>query len=64
MSEKPDLTIENGKVFIMGSMGYGFYEFTNNDYTYICDVDSDEDNLIVKKQNEIILSQRAKNLKR
>jgi hypothetical protein len=65
MSEKPDLILTNGEVFMDGSGGNHHFEFKNGIYKYECFIwrlrgsDTSPANLIVYKNEDEILSQDA-----
>lgn len=65
MSEKPDLILTNGEVFMDGSGGNHHFEFKNGIYTYQCFIwrlrgsDTSPADLIVYKNKDEILSQSA-----
>lgn len=65
MSEKPDLILTNGEVFMDGSGGNHHFEFKNGIYTYQCFIwrlrgsDTSPADLSVLKNEEEILSQPA-----
>ena len=69
MSDKPELTIENGTYIPDGSGGDGRYEFKRGDYTYDCSIIvMGEDGaptalLTIYKEGKEILSQKAITLK-
>jgi hypothetical protein len=70
MSEQPDLVINNGVVEFDGSGGNHHYTFTNNGYTYICEIvilggnnDAPAVLHLLKAEKEI-LTQKAKIVKK
>jgi len=70
MSEKPDLVLKNGKLFMEGSGGNHRIEFKNADYIYECSIielgedDSPPAMLTIYKGDKEILSQDARIIKK